>query len=265
MTDTMISEANQITIKAYVWNEGETPTELTWDGTDLFDRIQHDLTEKLETKEFGKLVKTYTHTVFVPGGAESALDGELILLYRAFTDPYRGRQICSGMDEADLNKLFEETKRLCAQKVFSAVELYKLKETRPVDYASYHTVRVHLPEIDSYEIDFDGVEAGQMMETRTIVDKDFDGRRGWTLQTVWFDGRPVMVVNSSGRDGDEYHERWITDVVQFSKLLTWLQRFIPRTEITGYVNLEAVIPAMTEFYGSSIHDFYDVENQTLKK
>jgi hypothetical protein len=248
------STATMFEIKAYVWNEGEEPTELKWDGPDLFDRIQHDLTEQLETKEFGKLVKTYYPT-----------KDELILLYRAFTDPYRGRQICSGMDEADLNKLFEETKARCAQKVFSAVELYNLEPTRPVDYASYHTVRIHLPEIDSYELDFDGVEAGQKMETRTIVDKDFDGRRGWTLQTVWFESSPVMVVNSSGRDGDEYHERWITDVIQFSKLLTWLQRFIPRTEITGYVNLEAVIPAMTEFYSHSIHDFYDVENQTLKK
>lgn len=260
-----ISEANQITIKAYVWNEGETPTELKWDGPDLFDRIQHDLTEQLETKEFGKLVKTWYKTEFVPGGAESAVSDELILLYRAFTDPYRGRQICSGMDENDLSKLFEETKARCAAKVFAPVELYKLASTRPVDYASYHTVRVHLPEIDSYELDFDGVEAEQMMETRTIVDKDFDGRRGWTLQTVWFDGRPVMVVNSSGRDGDEYHERWITDVEQFGRLLTWLHKFIPRTEITGYVNLEAVIPAMTEFYSHSIHDFYDVENKSLKK
>jgi hypothetical protein len=252
------SQANVVTIKAHVWNEGETPTELTWEGPDLFDRIQHDLMEQLETKEFGKLVKSYS-------GGNGLLPGELILVYRAFTDPYRGRQIVSGLDETELNKSFEEHKQLCAQKVFSAVELYNLEPTRPVDYASYHTVRVHLPEIDSYEIDFDGVEAGRKMETRTIVDKDFDGRRGWTLQTVWFEGSPVMVVNSSGRDGDEYHERWITDVAQFGKLLTWLQRFIPRTEITGYVNLEAVIPAMTEFYGHSIHDFYDVEKKVAKE
>ena len=254
----MISEAHRVTIKAYVWNEGETPTELKWEGPDLFDRIQHDLTEQLETKEFGKLVKSYA-------GGNGLLPAELILLYRAFTDPYRGRQIVSGLDEADLNKLFEETKALCAQKVFSPVELYRLKPTRPVDYASYHTVRVHLPEIDSYELDFDGVEAGQRMETRTIVDHDYDGRRGWTLQTVWFDGKPVMVINSSGRDGDEYHERWITDVPLFGQLLSWLHTFIPRTEITGYVNPETVLPAMTEFYGHSIHDYYDVENQTLKK
>lgn len=254
----MISEATQIEIKAYVWNEGEAPTELKWDGPDLFDRIQHDLTEQLETKEFGKLVKTY------PAG-NGLLGGELILLYRAFTDPYRGRQVCSGLDEADLNKLYESTKKQCAEQVYCAADLYRMPPTRPVDYASYHTIAVHLPEIDSHDLNFDGVEAGQLMETRTIVDKDFDGRRGWTLQTVWFEGKPVMVVNSSGRDGDENHERWITDVGQFAKLVSWLHTFIPHTEVTGYVNLEAVIPAMTEFYGHSIHDFYDVEKQELKK
>jgi len=71
---------------------------------------------------------------------------------------------------------------------------------------------VHFSEDVNYlDLDLDEVEKTQRMETRTIVDHDYDGRRGWTLQTVWFDGKPVMVVNSSGRDGDEYHDRWITD------------------------------------------------------
>lgn len=257
----MISEAHQVEVKAFVWNEGQNPEELSWEGPDLFDRIQHDLTEKMETFEFGKLVKTTFHPLFVPD--ESAVENEL-LLFRAFTDEFRGRQIVSGVDVEDLNTRFEECKRFCAQKVFTPAELYALKPIRVG--MSWHTVLVHFPEIN-FDFDKDAsatIELAGRMETRTIVDHDYDGRRGWTLQTVWFDGKPVMVVNSSGRDGNEYHERWITDGEAFGHLVSWLQTFTLRKEITGYVKADAVLPAMTEFYGHTIHDYYDVKIQEQK-
>jgi hypothetical protein len=246
----MASQARQVEVTASVWNEGEQPLELEWDGdSNLFDRLQHQLMEHLETREFGKLVRHYPATDSMP-------EGELALFYRAFTDPYRGRQVVAGMDEEERDECFGQRKRECGLKAFTPEELYALKPVR-TDFASGHTVEVHLPEIDLYELDLDKVEAEKRMETRTLVDHDYDGRRGWTLQTVWFDGKPVMVVNSSGRDGDEYHERWITDAEAFGKLLAWLQSFIPRTEVTGFVKPDAVIPAMTEFYNHTIHDYYD--------
>jgi hypothetical protein len=255
----MISEARKVEIKLYVWDKGGEPAEsVSWDGpTNDFDRIVLALCERLETKEYGKIVRRYSAT-------EEKPEDEFVVWYRAFTDPHRGRQIVSGMSPEDADEAFEQCKQECAARVFTPIELYTLKPVR-VDYADFHTVAVHLPEINQYELDFDGIEAGRRFETRTIVDHDYDGRRGWTLQTVWFDGKPVMVVNSSGRDGDEYHQRWVTNLKRFRKLLTWLRTFVPSTGIDGLVKANLVIPSMTEFYGATIHDYYDVDTQEPKK
>jgi len=251
----MISEARKIEIRAYVWNGGEEPLELSWDGPDDFDKIQHALTEQLEAKEFGKVVRTYPGTK--PG------DEELALHYRAFTDEFRGRQIVSGADEADLNRHFMQHKQYCAMRVFSPAELYALKPTR-VDHDVEAIVRIHVPEIDIYGLDDEAVEATKRIEYRQLVYHSADCYRTWELGYIWLDGKPIMVVNSSGRGGDEYSERWITDAALYSEMIVFLRQFIGQGEVTGFVKPDTKIPAMTEFYGSTIHDFYDVEKQESK-
>lgn len=249
----MASTAIKIDIKAYVWNEADRiPTVLTWDGPDDFDRIQRELCDQLDKFEYGKIVATR--------GDNEPTE----LYYRAFTCPFRGRQIVSGLDQIELEASFVSQQTYCELKVFSPNDLYNFKSDK-VDYNNYHTITVHVPEIDRWSIDGDAVEEAKRMETRYLVDRCPDGRRTWTLGSVWFDGKPVMVVNSSGRDGDEYHERWITDSEQYGQMVSWLHSLANHGEVTGYVKADSIIPAMTEFYGSTIHDFYDVARQELKK
>ena len=253
----------QSELHAYVWDEGETPTEVflspdngTYGRED--DKLRHDLYKALETKEYGKFQRIWPANVRMDAG-------ELSILFRAFTDQYRGRIIVSGTDEADLAKTYDAYRIACQRKVFTPTELYALKPVR-VDYASWHTLNVHLRnEIDSYDLADGAIEESKRFETRTLVDHDYDGRRGWTLQTVWFDGKPVMVVNSSGRDGDEYHDRWITDGKTFAEMVSWLRTFQPETADTGFVEASKPIPEMTEFYGHTIHEYYDTETQESRK
>lgn len=237
-------------IRASAWNEGEQPVEFP--PKEDWNAIQYWIMEQLGTKEYGKVGRIYPPT--------SASPGEITLLYRAFTDPVRGRQIVSGTDEKDLTANFEARKRECGLKVFTPAELYALKPTR-VDYDSHHTISVHLGTDlgDYWGINTDEVGKTKRFETRTLVDHNYDGRRGWTLQTVWFDGKPVMVINSSGRDGDEYHDRWITDDQAFGDLVRFLRSFIPEEQRQGFASASTVIPAMTEFYGHTIHDYYEFE------
>jgi len=249
-------------LHAYAWDEGEQPVEVIPEvptgNADYDDNaLQRSLMRRLETKEYGKFVRIY------PGNAHVEA-GEIALYYRAFTDEHRGRIVCSGINEAELAESYQNYKLFCAQKVFTPAELYALKPAR-VDSADWHTINVHLSaEVSYFDMDHDAAEAAKRMETRTLVDHDYDGRRGWTLQTVWFDGMPVMVVNSSGRDGDEYHDRWITDLAAFGKMVAWLRTFTPPEEL-GYAEADAKIPAMTEFYNHTIHDYYDVERQEPRK
>ena len=267
MSSRLMESSIQTELHAYVWDEGEAPTEVSLspdNGTygRLDDKLRLDLYKALETKEYGKFQRIWPASVHMDAG-------ELSILFRAFNDQYRGRIIVSGVDEAELEHMYTEQKAFCEQKVFTPAELYALKpmlnphsgEPR-VDYGSWHTLSVHLAnEVDRYDLDSDAIEAAKRFETRTLVDHDYDGRRGWTLQTVWFDGKPVMVVNSSGRDGDEYHDRWITDGKTFAEMVSWLRTFLPESEDTGFVEASKPIPAMTEFYGHTIHDYYDVERQ----
>jgi hypothetical protein len=120
-------------------------------------------------------------------------------------------------------------------------------------------------EVSHYDLDINAIEAENRIEIRTIADSCADGRRTWTLETVWFrfidELVPVMVVNSSGRDGDEYHNRWITDEQMFVAMLGFLREFRKGDALTDMAGLDKVIPEMTEFYGGTIHDYYDVERQ----
>jgi hypothetical protein len=237
-------------VQVFVWDEHEEPQELH--GSSLETVFEVVLAGWLKVKEYGKVRRVYP-------------TGELAIYYRAFTDEHRGRQIVSGVSLAELDAAYQERKKQCTLKVFTPAELYALKPVR-IDYDPWLTVSVHLSEdVSHFDLDFDAVEKTQRVEIRTLADHDYDGRRVWTLQTVWFDNKPVMVVNSSGRDGDEYHERWITDAQLFGELVTFLRTFTPQRDVDGFVKADAKIPGMTEFYNHTIHDYYDVEAQRPKK
>ncbi len=245
----MISEARKVELVAYVWNQDETPVEVPLVKDD-FNSIQLKVQELLEDREFGKIVRRFDTE-------------DIVLWYRAFTDEFRGRLIVGGVDEADLNKNFEEHKAFCAQQVFSAAQLYAMKPSR-VYYDLFHFVGTHIQEINNYDLQHEEAEAAKRIEIRQLAYDCPDGRRTWELDTIWFDGKPVMVVNSSGRDGDEYSERFITDGEVYAAMVRFLQEHVEGDTVTGFVKADAIIPAMTEFYGRTIHDFYDVVTQTPK-
>lgn len=256
MTSSIQSE-----LRAYVWDAGEQPTEiLTAEKPSDVDvsSLEQQLRHAMETKEFGRITRSYPVSAHVDAG-------EITLLYRAFTDQYRGRIIVAAIDEEDLDKSFKIQKKYCEQRVYSPAELYAMKPVS-VHHFLYHLINVHLnDEVSPYDLDLDVVEAEKRIEVRELVNHDFDGRRVWMLRTIWFDGKPVMVVSASGRDADEYHDRWITDGNQYADMIRYLRSFTPQTQERGFVEASAKIPAMTEFYGSTIHDFYDVKQQEPRK
>ena len=139
----------------------------------------------------------------------------------------------------------------------------EMEELSDFRQSKYYESYVHLAnEIPAWSVDTQSAEAEEQIEIRVLADECEDGRRTWTLETVWYRGLPVMIVNSSGRDGDEYHNRYVTDAHQFERMLEFLRAFCKNDGIDGLVNnVDKVIPDMTEFYGATIHDYYDVEKQ----
>jgi hypothetical protein len=213
-------------IKVHIWDEGEQPVITDWQGDFSWERISALLEDKLATKEYGAIIRTYFETVHVPGGAESKVTDEIGLYYRAFTDPYRGRIIVGGDSPANTNKHFEERRAQCAQKVFTPAELYTLKPVQ-TDYDTY-TVLDYVDSIDRYDFEANKADAEKRLEIHRLA-----WENEWMLATVWFDGKPVMVIGYSGKDGEE-KDKWITDGAVYADMVAWLYTFVEKTEVTGF-------------------------------
>jgi hypothetical protein len=245
----VFSEARIVDIKVHIWDEGEQPEITDWQGNFSWERIVNLMEEKLSIKEYGAVIRYYPAT-------ETEKAEEIGLYYRAFTDPHRGRIIVGGASPEDTNDNFEQRKKDCAMKVFTPAELYTLKPVQ-TEFDSY--VVMDYVEIDRYDFDASKADEEKRLEVRRLAYEN-----EWMLATVWFDGKPVMVISYSGKDG-ENKDKWITDGEVYANMVTWLYTFVEKTEVTGFVKADAVIPALTEFGGSTLHDFYDVEHQVTKR
>ncbi len=57
--------------------------------------------------------------------------------------------------------------------------------------------------IDSYDLQYGSCESSVRLSIRTHKYFNFDGRRFWRLASVWFDNKPVMIIQNAGREGDD--------------------------------------------------------------
>lgn len=100
-----------------------------------------------------------------------------------------------------------------------------------------------------------------LVEVQYIKNHCFDGRRTWTLATVWFKDKPVMVIQNAGREGDDHYERFITDAVLFKEMVDHIKSLKEQDEpLMGVVDLDQDNPALTSFYGydlASVSEVYD--------
>ncbi|MED1125287.1 hypothetical protein [Bacillus atrophaeus] len=83
----------------------------------------------------------------------------------------------------------------------------------------------HIIELtDQYNLDsYYGLEEkNEKIEIKYYADCCFDGRRTWTLASVWYENKPVMVIQNAGREGDDHRERFITEPKLYDKMLTYI-------------------------------------------
>ena len=113
----------------------------------------------------------------------------------------------------------------------------------------------HLPEIEGL---WDINSKNDKVEIKVLKDFDFDGRRCWTLRTVWFDSKPVMVVQNAGREGDDHYRRYITNDELFKDMVTYLQSLF---EVDVYahetLDLNEKLDCLTNFYGKQLNSTFE--------
>ena len=86
---------------------------------------------------------------------------------------------------------------------------------------------------------------------------DFDHRRYWRLATVWFDDKPVMVIQNAGREGDDHAKRFITDAGLFGQMVQYIdaQCAAENEVVVEQLDADLDIDGLDSFYGNSLSDF----------
>ncbi len=96
------------------------------------------------------------------------------------------------------------------------------------------------------------------IEIRFLKDWCFDGRRVWQLATVWFEGKPVMVTQNAGREGDDHSERFVTDADGLMAMCSHIKQLI---QIEGgrptVVGADEQVAGLTEFYGNKLEGHFE--------
>lgn len=127
----------------------------------------------------------------------------------------------------------------------TARQLFALAaDNQPEMYARWSIVERNMPEVEQYTIDF---AFADRMIVRSVHDHSFDGNRGWNLQAVYLDERPVMICQSAGRSGKDHQDRFIVDAGAFGELVGYLASL--DTGNSDFIDLDEPKAALTDFYG----------------
>lgn len=102
----------------------------------------------------------------------------------------------------------------------------------------------------------------ERVEIRIFKHFDFDYRRFWRLAAVYFDGKPVMITQNAGREGDDHAHRYLLDESVYRELIGYLASRPRKPQVyTGIeVDKKHSMAAMDEDLGDKLTTFY---NDTL--
>lgn len=117
----------------------------------------------------------------------------------------------------------------------------------------------HIPEAN-LEWDMPYEEVFPDIQVRVIKDFDFDGRRFWRLATVWFENKPVMVIQNAGREGDDHEARFITDSETFSRMCRYIERLSNKEQVVErdvYKEDQEIGAKLTTFYGNTLNGHFE--------
>jgi hypothetical protein len=137
----------------------------------------------------------------------------------------------------------------------TAQQLYDLPISSSEDSWTQNltTIEEHLYEFESLPYDLD--VSSLNYEIRTIKDHCYDGRRTWTLRTVWFEGVPFMIVQNAGREGNDHNDRFITNVAQYKKFVAAIQALlINDNDLSDVIDVNEERPDLDRFYDQSLHE-----------
>ncbi|WP_162570971.1 MULTISPECIES: hypothetical protein [unclassified Variovorax] len=119
--------------------------------------------------------------------------------------------------------------------------MLKLKEvyllpTKPVLHTTWVLSGQWLPEIQDLDSNcttefLETLDLEKRFDVRQLMFEYFDGERSAQMHTLWFDGKPVCIVQDAGRGLRDHHRRWVTDAAAFEQLVAYLRSRLPCEQV----------------------------------
>lgn len=112
------------------------------------------------------------------------------------------------------------------------------------------------PEVDALEYQMtseflETLQAQGRLVARQLLEKYYDHRRSASMHTIWFDGEPVMLVQSAGRERDDFKQRWITNEKAYVLLCSYI-----RSCLSTGIDPKDVVGPEEEIFEDEIFKFY---------
>lgn len=115
-----------------------------------------------------------------------------------------------------------------------------------------------------YEYDIPYNRIDKRIQVRYYADVDYDGRRGWQLASVWFNGVPVAISQRAGRELRDHSEVMITNKTKYLELLGLLYQIYLKTAKDDIISYNAhATKDVDKFYGDCLANHLK-ENSTQK-
>jgi hypothetical protein len=104
----------------------------------------------------------------------------------------------------------------------------------------------HIPEIVD---DLGWLTENTQVFVKSVGYKHIDDRRYWQIAGVWFNEKPIMIIQNAGREGDDHARRFITDEKGFLDMIDYIRKLINPAIQDKIYSIEDNIEDLTEFYG----------------
>jgi hypothetical protein len=117
-------------------------------------------------------------------------------------------------------------------------------------------------EYSDSDVLFQRVDDEKKLVIREITNECSDGYRYAAMYSLWYQGKPFMLVQDAGRSGRDHKRRWLTDFDTYVEVCAYLLRLLPRDPESrdGEVAPDALFyPEEFDFYGKAISAKFGVE------
>lgn len=143
--------------------------------------------------------------------------------------------------------------------MMNAKQLYEMKP-ESVTKDLYKLQNMYIDFIPEIKENIDKIEGlNERVEIKTVVSHVPEWDVSWEINTVWFDGIPVMVTQYAGKRGD-HEERYITNAKAFQEMILYIRSLLVEKEEWDddiYDENEDLLE-LTGFYG------YRLDEETRK-